>query len=475
MSGVRELPTGLVFEVARVTIEMETPFLVGAGEGDGLHDEVFVADANGLPTIPGESLAGVLRHALAAGTDPATDDRCRRCFGFQDGDDGEASAVTISFAQAHDSSDRPVPFRGARMNDPVLRALTAGVPRDHVRIGPHGAVDGRGKFDELLVPAGARFTFEMIVDARSPLRAAELLDLLARPEVRLGRATRGGLGGFHVVRATGARFDLRVPQDRGRFAALPVALEEDAGDILAPLEATSAANVPRQWVAGAVHLEALDTWLIGGTLPSGREPNREGGGKPNWDRFPFAERHIVWRTETSGMSHGQLVDVSPFVVPGSSVKGALRHRTAYHARRRSGQFVGKTGLPIEPTAEEVELFGEVKGETGGRAGCVVVGDARASEAATLAKFQHVCLDRFTQAPRDGLLFDELAVLGGTLDIPILVRTDGLSSHAARAFQAALADLCEGRLTLGAGRAHGHFQGTVEWDEEGRRWLEELRS
>ena len=48
--------------VARPTIEFTTPFLVGAGEEDFFSDAVFVADANGLPAIPGSSIAGVLRH-----------------------------------------------------------------------------------------------------------------------------------------------------------------------------------------------------------------------------------------------------------------------------------------------------------------------------------------------------------------------------------------------------------------------------
>jgi len=51
--------------LARLTIEFETAFIIGGGQDDLLFDDVFVADANGLPTLPGSSLAGVLRHAWA--------------------------------------------------------------------------------------------------------------------------------------------------------------------------------------------------------------------------------------------------------------------------------------------------------------------------------------------------------------------------------------------------------------------------
>jgi len=198
------LRPGLVFDLARVTIEFTTPCLVSSGDGDGLYDAVFVADANGLPALPGETLAGVLRHALADGKNPDEDPLCRLVFGYQQRDQGEASALRVSWAQVHGADDRPVPFRGDAAKlaaDPVLALLRRGVARDHVRIGPHGAVDGRGKFDEQLVPAGARFTSELVFDRAAETDAAPLptlealMAVLARPELRLGRSGRRGLGG----------------------------------------------------------------------------------------------------------------------------------------------------------------------------------------------------------------------------------------------------------------------------------------
>jgi CRISPR/Cas system CSM-associated protein Csm3 (group 7 of RAMP superfamily) len=466
----------LRFEVARVTIEMSSPFLVGSGEGDGLHDEVFTTDANGLPAIPGESLTGVLRHALAEGRDPANDEACREVFGFQDGDRGDASAVKVSWAQVHGKSDRPVPFRGADVaGDEVLALLAAGVPRDHVRIGPHGAVDERGKFDELLVPAGARFTFELVVDERSPRRAEALLSLLARRELRIGKATRRGHGRLKIIRAAVASFDLRDPDDRASYARLPVALEDGDGGVLAPM-ALPESGSGEGWVTGTMTLEAEGSWLIGGTLPARRQQPRRRGedkGKPGWDRFPFTERHIEWK---EGPAAGVIVhkDRVPFVVPASSVKGALRHRTAFHSRALRGLWAERGEVSLdEGTEDERALFGELRSDEGGRPGRLILDDARVfpGKDVDFAAFQHVCLDRFTQGPMDGLLFDELAVHGGRFEMDISLRTVGLEPEARCALAKALDDLCEGRLGLGAGRSHGRFQGSIRWDDDGA-WKEQ---
>ena len=47
--------------LARVTIEFLTPFHVGNGQPDDLTDSPVIRDPSGLPTIPGSSIAGVLR------------------------------------------------------------------------------------------------------------------------------------------------------------------------------------------------------------------------------------------------------------------------------------------------------------------------------------------------------------------------------------------------------------------------------
>jgi len=43
----------------RLVLESVTPLSIGTGRGNGVFDNLLVRDPNGLPGIPGTSLAGV--------------------------------------------------------------------------------------------------------------------------------------------------------------------------------------------------------------------------------------------------------------------------------------------------------------------------------------------------------------------------------------------------------------------------------
>lgn len=454
------------FELGYITIELTSAFLVADSDGDQLFDDVFVKDANGLPCIPGESLAGILRHAIAGPNDPETDDTCRGVFGYQARGAGDASKVRVSYAHVHDKNDRPVPFRGAPTDDSVLAALQAGVGRDHVRIGMTGAVDDRGKFDVRLVPAGARFTFELAVSGNSPLRLKDLIGELSHPALRIGGKTRRGLGAFKIVRVKSASFDLTRDADLKRLKQLPVALEKaalskDLGDLK---------DWPKpqrgQWLQGRLNLTPVGTWMIGGGTPTGSEP-KKADDKP-WDDVPLSERRIQWSAQ--GQGRVERDEEAQFLIPGTSVKGALRHRTAFHCRRLRGEWL-EADLDYGTTPEEEYLFGDVRSREGGRPGRVFISDFFLKQRPAYEALQHVSLDRFTQGPMDHLLFDELALGKATLELEIAIQqsedweTDPVALRAREALNWALEDLRNGRLSLGAGRGHGRFKGDkIQWEQ-----------
>lgn len=462
------MSNGLDFDLLRVTIEMTTASIVTAGEAGGVVDAVFVTDANGLPYIPGTSIAGVLRHALAGEGDPDTDKDCREAFGYQAGNEAQASRIRISGAQVHDSHDRPVPFIGVEVDDNhdvVLRTLLKGGVRDHVRIGEHGAVDGDGKYDQRIVPAGARFTFEVTIDKDANFEVAELLGLLQSPAVRLGGHSRRGLGAFKVVRALHRRFDLRKKDDWAAWGRLPVALHLSAEGLVnrpVPTPGTRAGMV-----TGTIELVAVDTFLTQGRVATGREPkstNRDGSARDVSKRVPLSEPRITWTAGASARGEVARDTTAPWLVPGSGIKGALRHRTLFHARRL--RIVDPATWDVDPDLAVNALFGAIKSrdlDDSGQPGRVFIDDVQIGTQAKAAVLQHVSLDRLTQGPMSGLLFDEVALLGVPLSVPISIelRAD-LPKLALEAFHCAVGDLCEGRLPLGAGRSHGRFKGKVKW-------------
>ena len=52
--------------LARLIIEAKTPLAVGSGEKNIMTDALVATDVNGLPYIPGTTIAGVLRHMINA-------------------------------------------------------------------------------------------------------------------------------------------------------------------------------------------------------------------------------------------------------------------------------------------------------------------------------------------------------------------------------------------------------------------------
>jgi len=476
---------GLRFDLARITIEAQTPLTVGTGLGSDLDDALCVCDANGLPAIPGSSIAGALRHALAGPDGAHRSAACRSLFGYQDRDDGSASRAEVSWAQVHGPDDCPLPFRGAKIEGEFFALLSLGVIRDHVRLNERGVADDHGKFDETLVPRGARFTFELVVVDPEEGDLDGLLRLLMRPGFRLGGRTRRGFGRVAIVRCETRRFDLCEPVDRSDWARLPHALELPVPPGI--LRATSPSPRTASTATGGqaddairatIRLQPEDFWIFGRG-----EPSRPGHliREKSVDQIPVTEPFLVWNRGRGSVAARENL------VAASSIKGALRHRVAFHVRRLAGTWADPNARPGESSEpEEVEwLFGHARppkteNDAAAAAGHVFVDDLYVSQAKD-GLLQHVSLDRFSQGPMSGMLFSEAPLFGGgPLELTVDVASGSLArrpldqdatARAREALSCALADLCEGRLALGGGsnRGHGYFRGTLAWTDAGT-WI-----
>ena len=455
--------------VARVTLETTGPLHVGSGDGDLLEDQPVVRDPNGLPAIPGSSIAGALRAAWGRRRDDEA-----YWFGASRTDESERSRVLVSWAQVHDGLDRPVPALlepEAIQADPLLRLLVQPLVRQHVRISHRGVAEDGGKFDRSGVPAGARFTFEVEIRCEDPADAAldEIIALLGGEDFRLGGATRAGRGSFEIRRVARRSFDLSAKTgDLDDYLALPAELSEPAPG----LEDTPARPAsPGRALRCRLALTAEEPWRVGG---------EEGSSGREADMTPFEEERIDWVEDRAVVERRVLV-------PATALKGALRHRTAFHLRvlaeewahvlvERHGESAWDHARPesLEPLTA---LFGCTDNDDGGTAGHVYLSDAWLAADPPRVTFQHVSLDRFSGGPMLGQLFSEEAVAAGTaIDVDIVVDPDGLPTLARRALDRALDDLCRGELHLGAGfgRGLGWFAGTrTPWEgPDVERWNEE---
>jgi len=491
------------FEVARVTIQLTTPLRIAGGEDDAsLEDMVFVRDANGLPTIPGQSITGVLRHAYAR---KAAEPDVKRLFGALDGGTGTPSCVVVSWGQIHDKHDRPFPLlqlNGLPKDDDVLALAKLGVRRDHVRLNARGVTDAEGKFDVRSVPRGARFTFEIVCYNRGGVESDRAMDtllaILVAPTTRLGGGGRRGNGAFAVTRVRRRGFDLGKEADRAAWRNYDMDLsraETVLADAAVPKPGDGATVVDLKlvpdgfWSVGTGEgdtreefgFKRFDKEDVRGTAPGGQTPRQEN--TKFADKVPGTEPEIVW----SKTGEVRRKEQAPWVIPGASLKGLLRHRAEFHWRRARGMFAQNladsdlgpwaTGKDREPKRIDAfdSVFGTIKDspeggdEAGGVPGRLYIDDvylpAAGAGAPKIGKFQHVSLDRFTQGPMDGMLFSEAALFGGEINVRIVLDPTELRDQkqgvpvapdpeVLRAVDLAIDDLVQGRLAFGAHSARG---------------------
>jgi CRISPR/Cas system CSM-associated protein Csm3 (group 7 of RAMP superfamily) len=466
-----------------LVLELVTPLHIGSGEPDGECDAGVVRDFNGLPGIPGTSFQGLLRAEaeeallnsmlMPSDSDKEKTDKRKeakavieRIFGapgFANRGTGCGGRLHVSWGVIHNSHNQPVRQRltaACRDSDPVLRDAARSMLRDHVKLNERGVADTKqhGKFDELVVSAGHRFTVELQFVTAPPDDTAErdnrpkgepekpadwqiLATILDSQNLCLGGKTRRGLGAFKIIERK---------EDASSAAAADAQTANTPSLQLPPIdESLSRKLVP----------ETL--WMFGG------------GASEAADSAPISGTRIVW----DGAGGGTVQPV--WVISGSAVKGALRHRTYSHANRLAGNFIDRRSKDAEEQVLEqmIELFGEI--EHGGKPGKLFIDDLCIPKSEVdLAPVQnHVAINPFTGGAKDSALFNDQPLqpqadpilltvrLCGDLKIKLTVQVNGEPREitARDALEAALDDLAAGRLALGARacRGYGFFKSSPE--------------
>jgi CRISPR/Cas system CSM-associated protein Csm3 (group 7 of RAMP superfamily) len=478
-------PQPAIFHIARVILETATPLSIASGKANGVFDTSLIVDANGLPTIPGSSLTGVLRHLYQ---DEYGAPAMQELFGYQSSDKGEPSRLNVSWGCIQDSRGKAIQgLRLAQEQDTILKVALnladSPVNRDRVRLNHKGASADKGKFDRAVLPAGYRFTVEFSLwsDEANDAHWERVLELLQHPLFRLGGSTRAGLGKLSVISVHELVADLSQASGRKAFNAIKRDLNDRTGFKLRTLPKWSdSAKV----VTATITLKPKSYWRIGqGDNPKLKIPGKKPDDPPKTaDLLPKLEQRISWNNQQQAEPATEQL-----LIPGSSVKGALAHRVAFHANRLSetprwADDMDEESLQTydksENCAEVMQLFGMANDENRdakdkGQVGRVLIDDAYQTFSTTdLQIIMHNSIDRFSGSVRDHMLFSEEMVWGKGVKLQLSIKKDdAISSVAKQALQQALDDLCQGRLALGAGvsKGHGFFTGTIKWSDDGK-WV-----
>ena len=208
--------------LARIIIEAATPIVVKSGEKNILTDGVVLRDVNGMPYIPGTSIAGVMRHAWE---DAKMD--VEKIFGFQKKKDGEGSKVIFTEARILDSEGKVVDGL-QQVSDSLLLEYKNLPIRQHVRMTHKGVAADKGKFDEEIVYAGTRFCFEMEMLGKESdsENFDKLLGILHNQTFRLGSGTRKGFGEIKLVSIWKKSLNIEDAEDLDLYLSKSSNLEE---------------------------------------------------------------------------------------------------------------------------------------------------------------------------------------------------------------------------------------------------------
>ena len=446
-------------QLARIILETETPLAIGSGNKDIKTDSVVAKDINELPYIPATTLAGLIRHSLP-------EELQEYWMGFQKKKDGEGSRIMLSEGKILSADGNPID--GLNLVKDKITQLCRELPiRQHVRINQQGTAVKNGKFDEEIVPKGVRFCFEieLMAEKDKPGIMDTILSIIQSDGFRIGSGSRSGFGKIEVVGILRRDLDLCVPDELALYLGKSSSLAK-AWEGYRPH--TPSAAIDPDCILYTLELRPVDFMFFGSGFGDDRSD------------MTFVREPVVTSWDRGEATVEELERV--ILIPASSVKGALAHRTAYHYNRLEGVFADKK------TAEELEkntgkenkavktLFGsegDRKGKNKQR-GNILFSDVIEKQEASLEKkvLNHVKIDRFTGGAVDGALFSEevLYALGKIFNLELMLRktaVDEKDGKIVKAFEAALTDLCRGYLPLGGGvnRGNGTFKGKLNKNGE----------
>jgi len=431
--------------IANIVIEATSPLKVGSNSLDMLQDSPVQKDWNALPMILGTSIAGVLRKEFDATF--AND-----IFGDEDSqkEDAKGSRVIISNALLCNHEMKVIETLGLSKTETFLLKYENLPLRDHVKINHRGVADSenKGKFDDEVVYAGSRFRFRLELMANDDGEFKKLLQQINSKTFRLGAGTTKGFGAIKVVTeaSTYDEFTLNSEEYREKNSSLNTTFNKAF-----PQEEAEVSHT-----IYTLKIKPDDFFMFG-----------SGFGEDDIKMIPVKEKIVVWTKEgNGGFSEEQIL------IPASSLKGALSHRTAFYYNKKMLED-GEDHTQTDENNDAVKaIFGHKKEMLDdvelGQKGKILISDCFKEEKKESTKvFDHVSIDRFTGGAIDSALFNEKTIVQrDEWDIEILLEND-VKEEFKDAFEKALKDVCKGMLALGGAttKGHGVFSGMLLRDGE----------
>lgn len=502
--------------LTRVAVETVSPLAIYSGDRETLGQNAIVRDWNGLPYIPATAIAGVWRHTVMNIAKEKDSSWYQHWFGSKSGPKSRermASRIVVSDGLLLNSKSC---LPGSLdKNKKQLRMLTE--PDSQDRIYQLVSLNNSGRFERTCcrlnekkanhrsalftaktLPKGLRFAFDIKfeLDSDDDVREYQnVLKIIGSRNFALGSKTANGLGAFKIIGVDQEIIHLE------KYAKNPEEAAEKIRAFVLRREVTinkdeAAKVIPSSDDTGLrvwkFTLRSKGTMRIGTGIP-GRITAKVSAYKPDEKNTKNTinlmpgedarEEKILQRNIQSCFTDTKITwkgsnfddDVLEFIIPGSTIKGVLAHRTMYHFLRRKNWFAGeKISISSDRTPrdlirdlldnreppEELELYYALFGKNDPvnhdnmRAGSLKVQDAVISADYWLNRM-HNKLDRFTAGVMPSALFGQMRLVNPSFEVHISMnpsRDSRISDDSLimQAFQDTLYDLKNGFLNICAG-------------------------
>lgn len=428
--------------VVRTTIEALTPLSISNGGTNILTDSQINTDCNGLPTIAGSTLCGIIRHNL----DPEHKSPVyNQIFGINDDrGNGEGSRLIVSNGVIIGENGIAIDciIDNNQLKTNFYNKLNHLPIRQHVCITEKGTAKEHGKFDQQVVYKGVRFVFEMELIC-DEIRQSEdfimIMETIKASNFRIGGGSTKGYGEIGIVEMKKIDFDMNKKEDISLYINKSSQLSDTTiWENVASIEDTI--KDESTWDEYRLQLTAENYFMFS----SGNLSNDDDA-----DNTPTTESIIEWKDGKGTFTSERTL------IPASSVKGAILHRTTYWYNKIHGTQYDTTTSPAT-----IEIFGKSENDQLQK-GKILIGDIYLSENKTKL-FNHIKIDDFTGGGIEGALFSEsVSNSEDIITLKILLAPE-IKEEYTEAFTLALKQVCLGQLALGGSvnSGHGIFNGKL---------------
>lgn len=399
-------------------LELASPLLIGTGENDNLTDTLVLKNKNGMPFIPGTSLAGVLR---------TMDSSLEKYFGVFSGRKNSKDESQSTYVVSDIELDRNIC-----------------VIRDSVRIDAEtGVAAPQGKFDYEAVERGAKGKVKIAAfirgwqkDEAGAIKAGlEELGAFLQNEVFVGAHTRRGFGKIVCQNVFIDDYDFTKPEAVTAWIL---------GEASPSRKAVKKSDV---YAAGNFVME-VEAAIRGSLMVRTNDFKKE-------DYATFINNKSKNKSKIDNV---QMKSGKDYVIPGSSVRGVLRKQALKIMR-----ILDKDETKLN------KLFGYSENKEGQR-GRIITEEVYFKQGVESFKQVRNKIDRFTCSTIDGALVTNIPIIQSNSGQPVLkfrIIVEKCEAWEAGLMLFLLKDLWTGRIAFGGEKSIG--RGTVDGFEASIRY------